>query len=635
MEPTTPSVEAPQEHAFKAEMQQLLHLLIHSLYTHQDIFLRELISNASDALNKVRFRMLTDREVRDAEAALRIELTADPEAGTLTIEDTGIGMTATELTERLGTVASSGTLSFLQEMKQSGQPLDGEMIGKFGVGFYSAFMVAERVVVETCPADQNEPAHRWTSDGAGTYTVEPIDRQQRGTRITLHLREQAHEYAQEARIRHVIQKYSNFIDFPIALGGTQVNTVEALWRKPKGELVPEEVKAFYQFVAHDYQDPLGHLHVKVEGTTTFRALLFVPAQAPPGLFRDDFQRKLHLYAAGVFIQDNSDLLPEYLRFIRGVVDTEDLPLNVSREVTQESPSLRKISKILVNRVLSLLRDWAEAERSTAGSDEPDTRYATFFEQFGALFKLGINTDEGNREAILDLLRYESTHTEAGAYTSLQAYVDRMQEGQETIYYALGDHRTVLERTPNLEYFKKHNVEVLLLTDPVDVFTFPYLATYQEYPLQSIEKADLDLVSSDAVEEASTGGDQEALLARMKTVLEGRVQEVRPSKRLVDSAATLVVGSGGVDRHMERMMQMMNQGLPSAPKVLEVNLGHPLIRNLNHLVATPDQDATVVQAIEQLYAGALLLEGSLEDPASFVERMTAFMVSATTPDAPPA
>jgi molecular chaperone HtpG len=612
--------ETVQEFEYRAEMKQLLHLIVHALYTHRDIFLRELISNASDALNKVRFRQLTDTDIASPEAALKVEIAADPEQNTLTIADTGIGMTQEDLTDRLGTVASSGTRAFLEEIKQSDKPIDAEMIGQFGVGFYAVFMVADRVTVETRHADLDAPGYRWQSDGEGSYTIEEIDRAERGTTITLHLKKDAEEFSKEARIRQIIQKYSNFVDFPIYLAGTQVNTVKALWRKPKGDIGDEELDEFYKFIAHDYQPPLGHLHLSIEGVVGFKALLFVPAQAPPGLFREEFERHLHLYVAGVFIQDDcKELLPEYLRFVRGVVDTEDLPLNISREVTQSSPVMAKIRSVLTGKVLGMLEEWA--------ADEPE-KYTTFFQQFGQLFKTGLSSDFGNRDRLIDLLRFDSTKTEAGALTSLKDYVARMPEQQDAIYYLLAEHRDSAARNPNLEYFKKHNLEVLLLVDPIDVFITPTLDAYDGKPFKSIEQADLDLTSDDEPQEdALAETDTERLLVRFKTTLGDRVEDVIASKRLVDSAATLVVGQGGMDAQMERMMKMMNQDFTGGRKILEVNTHHPLLKNLARL-QEEGQDELLDEAILHLYEGTLLLDGNLPTPADFVQRMTDLMVKAT-------
>lgn len=617
----TPLETKPQEFEYRAEMRQLLHLIIHSLYTHQEIFLRELVSNASDALNKVRFRMLTDRDVVSADAPLEIHIRPDAEGNRLEVEDTGIGMTRDDLVARLGTIASSGTLAFLEELKASGKPLDAQLIGQFGVGFYAAFMVADEVVVETRHADAGSQGYRWRSRGEGTYSIEEIDRAERGTKIILHLKDEAKEFGREDRVRQIVRRYSNFVDFPIYLGEDQVNTVKALWHRPKDELKDEELADFYKFVSGDFEAPLGHLHLHVEGRVSFRALLFVPGHAPLTRFRDDDLRGPSLYSSKVFIQDDCKaLLPEYLRFVRGVVDTEDLPLNVSREVTQSSPVMVKIRQVLTGKVLGLLEEWA--------AGEPE-KYERFYDAFGTLLQTGLNSDFGNRERILALLRFESTRTEKGKRASLKDYVGRMAPDQQAIYYVLGNHRDTLERNPNLEYFRKHDLEVLLLTDPVDVFTIPHLDAYDGKPLQSIEKADLDLKADEAAQEdALTGEVVDRLLARFKTALGDRVEDVVASKRLVDSAATLVVGQNGLDAQMERMMKLMDQDFKGGRKVLEVNPAHPLLKNLSGLLDAGGQDDLVEKTIFQLYEGALLLDGNLPDPATFVARMTELMARAT-------
>ncbi len=617
-ETKTPHVE---EFEYRAEMKQLLHLIIHSLYTHQEIFLRELISNASDALNKVRFRQLTDHDVLDADAERSITITLDPDQNTLAVEDTGIGMTRDDLVDRIGTVAGSGTLAFLDELKKTDKPVDAHLIGQFGVGFYASFMAADEIVIETRHADVDAKAYRWTSDGGGRFTIEEIDREARGTKVTLHLKEDAKEFSQDYRVKQIIKKYSNFVDFPIYLGDEQVNTVKALWMKHRDEITDEERGEFYKFISNDYQDPLGHLHLRIEGLVNFNALLFVPATAPMGLFREDYERQLHLYSSGIFIQDDAKaLLPEYLRFVRGVVDTEDLPLNVSREVTQSSPVTAKIQAILTGKMLAMLAEWAEQDTE---------KYDTFFTHFGPLFKTGITTEFSKRDQVLDLLRYPSTKTEPGKTTSLKNYIGRMQDGQEAIYYLMGDHLEVVTRNPNLEYFTKNDIEVLLLTDPVDVFTFPHLQTYDEKPLQSIEKADLDLKSDDESQEDALPGEAiNTLLALFRMTLGDEVEDVVASKRLVDSAATLVVGTQGMDTQMERMMKMMNEGFTGSKKILEVNTAHPLLKNMAKLRAESGQDALLEQAIHQLYEGALLIDGTLNQTAEFVERMTALMVKAT-------
>lgn len=611
---------APETFEYRAEMKQLLHLIVHSLYTHEEIFLRELISNASDALNKVRFRLLTDRDIVDPDAEQSIDIRLNKDENTLSITDTGIGMTKEDLIGRIGTVASSGTLAFLEEIKKKDGPVDAHLIGQFGVGFYAAFMVADRIVIETRAADADSVGLRWESDGGGSYTIDESDRTERGTTITLHLKEDKGEFADAYRVKQIIRKYSNFVAFPILVEEEKVNTVQALWHRPKGEVTPEELNEFYKFVSNDYDEPLGHLQLSIEGMVSFRALLFIPKKAPRGMFREDFEHGLHLYSNKVFIQDDcTSLLPEYMRFIRGVVDTADLPLNVSREVTQHSPVMAKIRKTLVSKMLGMLAEWAADDHE---------RFKTFTKEFGPLFKSGLSSDFDHRDELTELIRFESTATEKGEFTSLSAYFDRMKEGQEAIYYVLGDSRATAERNPNLEYFRANDIEVLLMTEAVDSFIVPGIPNYKEKELTSVEKADLKLDKKDTQKNALPKKEAKKLVDHIKTVLGDRVEDVRPSERLVNSAATLVTGAAGMDAQMERMMRMMDENFQGGKKVLEINTQHPLIKNLSALRSMADQEALVDMAIEQLFAGAQLLEGSLDSPQDLVANMTEMMVRAT-------
>jgi molecular chaperone HtpG len=618
---TTPTeTPAAEVHEFKAEMKQLLHLIIHSLYTHEEIFLRELISNASDALNKIRFRMLTDRDVVDADAEQRIDIKLDKNENTLTLTDTGVGMTKEDLLKRIGTVASSGTLEFVQELKKQDGPVDASMIGQFGVGFYSAFMVADTITIDTRHADPDSKGLRWSSDGGGSFTIEETDRTARGTTITLHLKEDKGEFAEEWRARSIIRKYSNFVDFPVFLGEERVNTVDALWHKSKSDVTDEQLTEFYKFVSGDHEEPLGHLQLSLEGVVSFKALLFIPKKAPRGLYHEDYRYGVHLYSSKVFIQDDAkNLLPDWCRFVKGVVDTEDLPLNVSREVTQNSPVLNKIRKILTGKILGLLEEWAAAE--------PE-KFATFSKEFGPLFKSGIQMEFEHRDQMIELFRFESSVKEKGEWTGFGAYVDRKPSEQDKIYYVLADGRDAALRNPNMEYFKANDIEVLLMTEPVDAFIMPGIPKYKEFDLVSIESSDLKLDKKK--EDGLKKGEAKKLIERFKDVLGDRVEDVRTSDRLVDSAVTLVTGKAGMDAQMERMMRMMDESFTGSKKVLEVNTAHPLIRNLSALREDAGSEARIKDAIEQLYEGALLLEGSLENPADFVRRMTAFMEQSTTP-----
>lgn len=606
---------------FKAEMKQLLHLIIHSLYTHEEIFLRELISNGSDALNKIRFRMLTDRNVLDPDAAQQINISLDKEKNTLTLTDVGVGMSREDLMKRIGTVASSGTLDFVKEMKKGDGPVDAQLIGQFGVGFYSAFMVADSITIDTRHADVDSVGLRWTSDGSGSYSIEQTDRTERGTTITLHLKEDKKEFTEPWRIRQIIKKYSNFVDFPIFVDGEEVNTVDALWHKSKSDLTDEQLNEFYKFVSGDYEAPLGHLQVNVEGRVSFKSLLFIPAKAPRSLYQEDFQFGVHLYSSKVFIQDDAkNLLPEWARFIKGVVDTEDLPLNVSREVTQNSPVFAKIRQIITGKILSMLKEW---------SVEESDRFNTFSKEFGMLFKSGLSSDFENRDEMIELIRFESSAKEAGELVSLEQYVDRMKEGQKAIYYVLADSRKAAEMNPNLEYFAANDLEVLMMTEPVDSFIVPGIPKYKDVELKSVETADLDLKkkkNKDA--EGPSKKDTKIILERFKKILGDRVEDVKASDRLVDSAATLVVGKSGMDAQMERMMKMMDENFEGSKKVLEINLTHPLVANLIGLCQSDKNDSLVESTVLQLFEGALLAEGALLSPREFVRRMTELMVAAT-------
>lgn len=610
-----------QQFEYKAEMKQLLHLIVHSLYTHQEIFLRELVSNASDALNKARFRKLTDENILSKDIPLEVHIEVDKDAGLLSIEDAGIGMTREDLVDRIGTVASSGTKAFLEQLKSQDKPLDGQMIGQFGVGFYSVFMVADKVTLETRHAENDSQGYRWESDGGGTFSLEEIDRAERGTKIILQLKEDAKEFSEEHRIKHLINKYSNFVDFPININSEQVNTVKALWHKQKSEIEEEELNEFYKFIANDYMPPMGHLLLHLEGVVNFRALLFIPEKAPPALFRDEEYQKLHLYSNNVFIQDDcKDLLPDYLKFIRGVVDAEDIPLNVSREVTQSSPIMSKIKSILTNKVLGLLEGWAKNDSE---------KYMDLFGQFGPLIKTGISTDFKNKDRLIDLFRFPSTRKPKGEMTSFKEYIENKGEDQTEIYYLLGEHREVLERNPNLEYFRRHDIEVLLMDDPVDAFMITYLQDYQETPIVSIEKSDIDLKQDEELAKDALADEFiNKLTAQFKITLGDKVEDVMVSKRLVESPVTLVAGKSGMDAQMERMMKMMDQNFTSGSKILEVNPSHPLIKNLSRMVDTQEEIELIDKVIYQLFEGALLLDGNLNQTSDYVTRMTDLMVKAT-------
>ncbi|NTV05719.1 MAG: molecular chaperone HtpG [Chlorobiaceae bacterium] len=625
MSTTTNNGTTPvQEFEYKAEMKQLLDLIVHSLYTHPEIFLRELISNSSDALSKVRFNALTDQEILDKEADLAIKISIDPKEMTFVIEDSGVGMTEEELIANLGTVAKSGTLSFMQALKEQQKQLDGNLIGQFGVGFYSVFMVTEDVTVETRSAHPGSEGFRWRSSGQGTYTIEKIDKAERGTKISFKLKEESKEFAEEYRVEQIVKKYSNFVDFPIYLGDKQLNSITALWQRSKSDLNDEEVNEFYKFIANDYQDPLDYLPVSVEGMVTFKALLFLPKEAPPEMLYRQGELENHgpqLYVKKVLIQNECrDLLPEYLRFIAGVVDTEDLSLNVSREVVQSSPVMAKIRQILTGKILG----WFES----LAKEQPE-KFKIFYKAFGPIIKIGLNTDYGNRDKLIELLRFESTKTADGEYVTLREYADRMGTDQKEIYYHSGTSRGQLLAHPNLEYFQDMGIEVLLLSDPVDVFVIPSIHEYDKKPLKSIEKADIDF-SKQKKETADPLS--ENLLAPVlqlfrETLGEG-IEDVIESHRLVSSPVTLVSGKDALDSQMEKMMKMMQSDMPAGKKILEVNTSHPIIRNLAGMINADASNPLIKTAMKQLYEGALLLEGGLDSTTAFLSRMNELIEAAT-------
>ena len=613
--------QAAQTFEFKAEMKQLLNIIVHSLYTHPEIFLRELISNASDALNKVRFRRLTDKDILDPDDELQIKIEIDEKKLFFVIEDNGIGMTREDLVNNIGTVARSGTMEFFKRLKEEGKSIDGNFIGQFGVGFYSVFMVTDEVTIETRGADPDSKGYRWKSSGEGTFTIEEFDKKARGTRISFTLKDSSKEFSGEYRVKEIIEKYSNFADFPIVLKGNKINKVTALWQRKADEITDKDAAEFYKFLTNDIDDPLGYFPVSVEGVVNFKALLFVPAKAPFDYVWLQKEKSLHLYSNKVLIQsDSKDLLPEYLRFAKGVVDTSDLPLNISREVTQFNPVMDKIRDILTGKILGVLKDWAE--------NKPE-KFMKFYKNFGTLLKTGINSDFTNRDKIIDLMRFESSAGPAGEMTSLKEYVSRMKDFQTEIYYLSGDNRDLLEHNPKLEYFRKNEVEVLFLTEPIDVFTVPSINEYDKKQVKSIDKSDVALKPQDQIVKPDDKL-SESLLKLFKDELKSKVEDVVVSKRLVDSAVTLVSGKDAFDPQFEKMMKMMHHDYKGeAKRIMEINIEHPLIKNLAKLYISDTNNPMIRKCIDQLYEGALFVDGDLPASSDFIKRMTDIMVHATS------
>ena len=627
---------------FQAEVKRLLDLMIHSLYSNKDVFLRELVSNASDALDRRRFEGLTDPHIA-ADGELAIRLVADPEARTLAIEDNGIGMTRDELVLHLGTIAKSGTLDYLRRLEAS-ETAAPELIGQFGVGFYSCFMVADRVEVVSRRAGE-ERASRWSTDGSGTYTIEDAERDGAGTTITLHLlpadREDGRaDYSDERELRRIVRRYSDFVAYPIRLrvlrageapsadaSDAPLNSMKAIWMQPAAEVSEEAYHEFYTHITHDHRPPLLHVATALEGTFEARALLYVPSVAPFDLYHREMARKgVQLYVRRVFIMDECrDLLPEYLRFVKGVVDAEDLSLNVSREMLQQSRPIQVIRNHLVKKVLEELRKLMESE--------PE-RYLGFWAQFGPVLKEGLLAFDERRERILDLVYAPSTRDDA-ALTSLAAYVERMPAGQELIYYAVGPSRATLSRSPHLEAFREKGIEVLLFSDPVDeVWLEQRPPEYRGKRFRSVLHGELALdPAAGAEQQAQARGPEQAeewqgLLQRLRTVLQDDVEEVRLSSRLTSSPACLVRHEGELSAPLRAMLRQAGQDVPEQKPALELNPGHALLRRLREVFAANRDDPRLAAQARLLYAQAVLAEGGpLSDPAAFNAQLSELMVGA--------
>lgn len=609
---------------FQAEARQLLRLMIHSIYSNKDVFLRELISNASDALDKLRLAAYQDKDPGADTDDLHVELVPDAEARTLTVRDNGIGMTRDEVVDLIGTIARSGTAELLAKLREAGDDARQELIGQFGVGFYSSFMVADRVELVTRKAGTSEGV-RWSSDGEGTYTIEPVADAPQGTAVTLHLKasdaeDQLHDYADPSVLRRIVKTYSDFITWPVRMPagiGTAedtddaapetLNSMKALWARPQKDVTEEEYAEFYRHVSHDWQEPLETIRLAAEGTFEYQALLFLPKVAPMDLYMRDARRGVQLYVRRVFIMDDCEaLVPEYLRFVKGVVDAADLSLNVSREILQQDRQISAIRRRLVKKVLSVLGSMRD--------NEPE-KFATFWEQCGRALKEGLLSDADNRDTILGVSVFESTH-DAEKPTSLAAYKERMREGQDAIYYMTGDSRTAIEASPHMEAFRDKGYEVLLLTDPVDEVWVDAVDGFDGTPLRSIAKGQVDLQTDEEKEEAAAKQAEFAdLCTWMAEVLTEDVKEVRLSTRLTTSPAVLVGDEFDMTPTLEKMYRAMGQEPPKVKRILELNPSHPLVTGLRDArAAGKDESGTV----ELLHGMALLAEGGeLADPSRFV------------------
>jgi molecular chaperone HtpG len=617
-------------HSFQAEVKQILHLVTHSLYSNKEIFLRELVSNASDACDKLRFEALDENALFEDAPNLEVRVLVDAEARTLTIRDNGIGMSAEEAIEHLGTIAKSGTREFVAKLEGE-QKKDANLIGQFGVGFYSGFIVADRITVESRRAGL-PPAQgvRWSSEGTGDFEVESIDRPERGTDVILHLRDGEEDFLRTWKLKSIISKYSDHISLPILMRKEEwdsekneqvvkdewepVNKAAALWARSKSDITDAEYQEFYKQLSYDSEAPLAYTHNRVEGRSEYTQLLYVPAKAPFDLWNRDKRGGVKLYVKRVFIMDDAEaLMPVYLRFVKGVIDSADLPLNVSRELLQESRDVKAIREGSTKRVLSMLEDVAENQKD---------KYAAFWGEFGAVLKEGVGEDHANQERLAKLLRFASTHADAGV--SLADYLGRMKEAQDAIYYITADTLAAAKSSPQLEIFRKKGLEVLLLVDRVDEWMLSHLYEFEGKPLQSVAKGGIDLgklqddEEKKQVEEAAMAF--KPVLDRLKEALKARAKDVRVTSRLVDSPACIVVDEGDMSSHLARLLKQAGQSAPKSMPILEVNPAHALVKRL-------ETDARFDDLAQILFDQALLAEGGqLEDPAAYVQRVNRLLAA---------
>jgi len=609
---------------FQTEVRQLLKLMIHSLYSNKEIFLRELISNASDAADKLRFEALAAPNLLSEDTDLGIRIESDKDNNTITVIDNGIGMSREELVEHLGTIARSGTSEFLQQMTGD-QQKDAQLIGQFGVGFYSAFIVADKVVVETRRAGLSaDEAVRWESDGQGEFTIENIERSERGTTVTLHLKKGESEFAEPLRIENLIRTYSDHIAFPVTLVSVSeegqepkvVNAATALWTRSRSEIEDDEYKEFYKHLSHDFSDPLMWSHNRVEGKREYTSLLYIPANAPFDLWNRDVPRGLKLYVQRVFIMDDAEqFLPLYLRFVKGVVDSSDLPLNISRELLQKNPELTAMRSALTRRVLDMLGKMA--------AKKPDD-YAKFWSEFGQVLKEGIVEDHGNVDKLAGLLRFSSTHTDGDAQDqSLQDYIERAPKDQDKIYYVLAENHATAAASPHIEGLIEKGVEVLLLTDRIDGWLVDNLNEYEGKTLLDVGRADIELPEGEGkITQEAMDDEHKPLLKKVRKVLKARIEAVQVSRRLVESPACVVAGENELNPQLRRMLEASGQTLPESKPILEINVEHPLVSRLS--AETDDKRFGEIANI--LLDHALLAEGSqLENPAEYVKRMNALLL----------
>jgi molecular chaperone HtpG len=621
---------APQRMEFQTEAKQLLHLVINSLYTHKEVFLRELVSNASDALDKLRFESLTKPELGVDPGELAIRIHIDKKAKTIRISDNGIGMTRQEVIDNIGTIARSGSKAFLDKLTGN-QKADSNLIGQFGVGFYSVFMVASSVKIITRRAGSDEQAVLWESKGISDYEICDAEKKTHGTDITVFLKPEESVYSEAWKVRELIKKYSDYIAFPIYLPDDKgkdevVNESKPLWKRSASEITQEQYELFFKHALGGFDAPLAVVHTKAEGVLEYDSLLFIPPSGQFEMFNLERTHGVKLYVKRVFIMDNcKELIPEFLRFVKGVVDCEDLPLNVSRETLQHNPIMEKIRKALVAKLLGKLAELADTS--------PET-YKSFWKQFGPILKEGTHTDADNREKIIGLLRFQSSMGQSeDDLVSLRQYVDRMRDGQKEIYYMAGERRDIVEKSPHLELLRSKGVEVLYLLDPIDEFILPDIQSFDGKQLKSVVKGDLDLgdiAREETKQQKDEGSKVRKLAERMKNILADDVKEVRPSARLTDSPCCLVSDEFEMSAHMEKVMRAMGQNVPPAKRTLEINPSHPVIRNCNALYEKNPSDVKLEQWVRLLFDQALIAEGQMvKDPRAFSKRIADLLTEVST------
>lgn len=614
-----------EKHHFQAEIQQLLDIVIHSLYTDKEIFIRELISNAADALEKLRFLQTAGQNLHQPELPLSISITTDDKANTISFTDTGVGMTHGELVDNLGTIAHSGSKAFLKQLADD-KKADAKLIGQFGVGFYSAFMVATKVSAYSRSCAPEESGWHWSSEGAGGYEIEPAADLPRGTKIVVHLKDDAKDFAQASHVERIIQRYSNFVPSSIELNGKTLNTVRAIWARSKSEIKDEEYNEFYQYIGHDHQAPLGRLHFTADAPLAIQALLFVPARNFETLGMARMESEVNLYCRKVLIQAKAKgLFPEWLRFLKGAVDSEDLPLNISRETMQDTALMQKLNKVLTGRFIKFLEELAEKDAAT---------FEKFVQEYSRFLKEGVVTDFTHRESLGKLLRFESSALAKGQKTSLADYIKRMPSEQKEIYYLLAPQREAAEASPYFEVFQAKKYEALFLYDPWDEFVMEHLREFDQKPLRGAEKAELKLQDAESKENRLTEDESQGLAKWLKEILNERVAEVRPSRRLVGSPAVIVDSDQFMTASMRRMLKSMSQEGGAAPPQkldLEINPGHPVIVRLEKMRHADSALAKTVA--EQILDNAKLAAGLLEDPRSMLTRMNELLQQVLAAKAP--